>query len=67
MYYDANYNQRILTFVFAIRRLIERRLLCFDRVSDIQLRPGSSSTTSLTGVYSCDKVSSGDVNHRANK
>jgi hypothetical protein len=68
MYYDdANYDQRILTFVFAIRCLIERRLLCVGRVSDIQLRPGSSSTTSLTGVYSRDKASSGDVNHRCSK
>jgi hypothetical protein len=68
MYYDdANYDQRILTFVFAIRGLIERRLLCVGRVSDIQLRPGPSSTTSLTGVYSRDKASSGDVNHRGNK
>jgi hypothetical protein len=66
MYYDdENYDQRILTFVFAIYGLIKRRLLCVGRVSDIQLRPGSSSTTSLTGVYSRDKVSSGDVNQEA--
>ena len=68
MYYDdANYDQRVLTFVFSIRGIIERRLLCVGRVSDIQLRPGSWSTTLLTGVYSRDKASSGDANHKDSK